>query len=1189
MKTLAEEEGMFAESSRRLKTARGRENTGQGLLLRLSGAMAAALVAVLLLLGAAQPAQAQVESVIYNFSNGAWPQAGLVMDSSGNLYGTTSGAGSFSKGTVFELVYDSSTHSYTEKVLFSFNGTDGASPIGALIMDSSGNLYGTTSGGGTGPGTVFELSPPTTTGGSWTENVLYDFLGGTGDGANPQAALVMDSSGNLYGTTLHAGSSSKGSVFELVYDSSTHSYTEKVLFSFNGTDGANPTGALIMDSSGNLYGTASAGGTGWDSTSQYSTGDGLVFKLSPPTTTGGSWTENVLHKFSILDGSTPKAGLIMDSSGNLYGTCWSSWISSSSSPGYGNVFELYPDTTSTTGYTEKTLYTFSDSRIGANPRADLIRDSKGNLYSTTAFGDPANHGTAFELYPDTTSTTGYTEKVLHGFAGTLDGQNPYGALVMDKSGNLYSTTYFGGSNYGQGTAFGIAPVTLSASSLDFGAVLAGTKSTAQTVTITSYGTTALSFGSASISGTNASDFTIGSTDTCSDQTVASGSSCSVSVNFTPSTTGTAETASLNINEAGITVKVGLTGTGITVTADLSSTSLSFPDTLVGSTSNPMTVTLSNTSSDSSATLDISSISASANFAVDSGTTTCGSTLAANSSCDIGVTFSPPTATSLTGTLTISDNAGNGSQTVNLSGTGVSVTAGLSSTSLSFPDTLVGTSSVAETVTITNTSSGSDTLNISSFAVSGTTFAVDSKTTTCTTSTSLAANSSCDIGVIFSPTTAGSQSATLTISDNTAAGSESVGLSGNGVQPTATLSPTSLSFPDTLVGTTSTSQTVTLTNTNTNTAAVLNIGNITFSNTTFALDSTTTTCKANSSLDGGKSCNIGVVFKPTATGSQSATLTVSDNTSGGSEIVNLSGNGVQPTVSLSPTSLSFPDTLVGTTSTSQTVTLTNTNTATAAVLEISSIAVSNTNFTKTSTTCGSSLAAGHSCTISVALKPTTAGSQSGTLTISDNTAAGSETVSLSGNGVQPTATLSPNLTFPDTLVGTTSTSQTVTLTNTNTDTAAVLNISSIAVSSANFTKTSTTCGTTLAANTSCTIDVAFSPTTTGSLTGTLTISDNTASGSQSVSLSGNGWTTVGYLGTYMVNQVESLGLKNGQTNSLVKELDQAAKMISQGKINGAIDNLRQFIAEVNDLYSSGKLTQQDATTLISEANAVINAL
>ena len=329
---------------------------------------------------AAPLAKAQSLSVLHTFqggsSDGASPFAGLLMDSSGNLYGTTENGGASGLGTVFELVSASGT--YSQKVLHSFNRSDGANPSAGLIMDSSGNLYGTTFGGGTSnSGTVFEL---VNSSGAYTESVLHSFVNSGGDGSKPAAALIMDASGNLYGTTLSGGTNGTGTVFELV--NSSGAYSEKILYSFanSGGDGAKPAAALIMDASGNLYGTTQNGGTN---------GFGTVFEL---VNSSGTYSEKVLHSFtnSNGDGASPFAGLIMDASGNLYGT-----TAGGGTGGTGTVFSLI-NTSGTYGENLLLVFGTTCGGNGSSPEAGLIMDSSGNLYGTTLSG-VKNVGTVFEL------------------------------------------------------------------------------------------------------------------------------------------------------------------------------------------------------------------------------------------------------------------------------------------------------------------------------------------------------------------------------------------------------------------------------------------------------------------------------------------------------------------------------------------------------------------------------------------------------------------------------------------------------------------------------------------------------------------------------------------------------------------------------------------------------------------------
>ncbi len=347
-------------------------------------------------------AGAQTFSVLYNFagSDGSFPQAGLVRDATGNLYGTTEGGGASGYGVVFKV-----DTSGTEAVLHSFTGgKDGEYPVAELIRDTAGNLYGTTSGGGAhGLGTVFKLDT------AGTETVLYSFAGGTTDGCDPYAGLLQDKVGNLYGTTYSCGASGVGTVFNV-----SKTGKETVLHSFAGypTDGANPyLASLLMDMKGSLYGVTEYGGP---------SAVGVVYKLRKT----GRWT--VLHRFTAgVDGYYPAGTLAMDTHKNLYGT-----TQGCGHYCYGTVWKLSKNGT------ETVLHNFVSD--GDNPRAGVIMDAKGNFYGDTEFGGNSYHGVVYEL-----DTKGVLT-VLHNFVG-WDGLYPIGGVIRDAKGNLYGTTSYGGS------------------------------------------------------------------------------------------------------------------------------------------------------------------------------------------------------------------------------------------------------------------------------------------------------------------------------------------------------------------------------------------------------------------------------------------------------------------------------------------------------------------------------------------------------------------------------------------------------------------------------------------------------------------------------------------------------------------------------------------------------------------------
>ncbi|MGH6889209.1 MAG: choice-of-anchor tandem repeat GloVer-containing protein [Rhizomicrobium sp.] len=374
-------------------------------------------------------AQAKGFAVLYSFaggSDGIWPEADLIRDENGNLYGTTDYGGgqgcnnSNECGTVFKLAPDG-----TETVLHAFTGgRDGSDPFASLIMDKNGNLYSTTnSGGRDNVGTVFKLAP------DGTETVLHAFTGGefNFDGGYPYAGLIEDRDGNFYGTTGFDGAFSGGTVFRLAPGGK-----EKVLHAFgNGSDGWEPYARLVRDKSGNLYGTTSYGG----GTGCFGTGCGTVFKLAP------DGTETVLYAFTGgSDGNGPYAGLIEDKNGNLYGTTVQGGGTGCNDGGCGIIFKLAPDGT------ETVLHAFTGGADGLYPFAGLIEDKNGNLYGTASAGGGDGNGTVFKLAPDGTET------VLHAFTGGSGGAGPYAGLIKDANGNLYGTTYAGGA-YGYGTVF----------------------------------------------------------------------------------------------------------------------------------------------------------------------------------------------------------------------------------------------------------------------------------------------------------------------------------------------------------------------------------------------------------------------------------------------------------------------------------------------------------------------------------------------------------------------------------------------------------------------------------------------------------------------------------------------------------------------------------------------------------------
>jgi uncharacterized repeat protein (TIGR03803 family) len=426
----------------------------------LSRMLSAALVVVWVIAVIGMSVQrgraADKEKVLYTFRDttisGAHPHAGLVSDTAGNLYGTTVQGGLKNQGTVFQLT-PTTNGRWIEILLYSFCSArycrDGEEPFASLVLDPAGNLYGTTQfGGAWGYGTVFQISPGVN--GTWTETVVRSFdISSRGGGVYPLASLIFDATGHLYGTTQQGGVYGFGTVFRLTLGTNGK-WTEEALHNFNqnGKDGFYPSGGLIFDAAGNVYGITGKGGA-------YNYG--TIFRLAPGT--NGRWTETVLHSFNNKNGADPQTGLIFDQAGNLYGTTLYGGASGTNcGQGCGTVFQLAPGTNGK--WTEKVLHNFNNTaKDGNSPWAGLIFDAAGNLYGATAAGGIYGDGTVFQLAPGTNGK--WTEKILHSFNQTgQGGYSPYGSLIFDAAGNLYSTTVEGGNSrcsFGCGTVLEITP------------------------------------------------------------------------------------------------------------------------------------------------------------------------------------------------------------------------------------------------------------------------------------------------------------------------------------------------------------------------------------------------------------------------------------------------------------------------------------------------------------------------------------------------------------------------------------------------------------------------------------------------------------------------------------------------------------------------------------------------------------
>lgn len=422
-----------------------------------SSARLASVLAILaaILLVSITPAMAQTETVLFSFDvpDGRSPLGGLIFDAAGNLYGATVLGGAYGYGAVFELS-PVEGGGWTEMVLHNFdhNGIDGYMPNSGLVFDAVGNLYGTTSNETNftdceqlSCGTVFELSP--VAGGGWAETIVNSFDGSAADGYGPVGGVIVDAAGNLYGVTEVGGSNDNchfytycGMVYELS-PAAGGRWTEKILHAFSGNDedGENPEAGLVFDGRGNLYGTTLFGGTG----------NGTVFKLTPGA--NGKWTETMLHRFvnNSKDGNGPSTALTLDANGNLYGITEAGGIF-----GEGTIFELTPSADG--GWGETVLHNFANNNRDGQPSGSLIVDASGNLYGVASDGGTSRNGAVYELSPNEAGT--WSDQILYSFGKNIYGIAPVGSLIFDSVGNLYGATGLGGLGHtGDGTVFEITP------------------------------------------------------------------------------------------------------------------------------------------------------------------------------------------------------------------------------------------------------------------------------------------------------------------------------------------------------------------------------------------------------------------------------------------------------------------------------------------------------------------------------------------------------------------------------------------------------------------------------------------------------------------------------------------------------------------------------------------------------------
>jgi hypothetical protein len=729
----------------------------------------------------------------------------------------------------------------------------------------------------------------------------------------------------------------------------------------------------------------------------------------------------------------------------------------------------------------------------------------------------------------TTSSPGNQCTITIGFTPTVAGQETAALQISDSGANTPQQSL---DIIGIGTA---PEVTISTSpptnppALTFPNQTVGTTSSPpQVVTVTNSGNADLHVSNVLIDSSVGypSDFTLPSVSNCLSGPIAAGASCTIDVAFSPNTAGPL-TGQVDIvddanNATGAQQTIALSGTGIATTfiIGFSPSSLTFPSQNVGTTSPPMNITVTNSGT---GTLNISSITPTgtnaSEFLIDA-TTNCpinGSGVGPGASCIIAVDFAPTATGTANAAISIADNATNvpSPQTVAVTGTGAGAIATLSATTLTFGSISVGSTSSTQTVTLTNTGAGTN-LVLSSLGITGanpTDFQLNAATTCATGGAGLAPSTSCSIVVDFAPTASGSRFADVSIADNAAGSPQTIALSGTGTQAVASLSQTAVAFGSVNVNTTSTAPAVTLTNTGNQNLNITSVkinpsvgtpGDFSFTGSN--------TCASIGSVAPLGTCTITISFTPAATGSVTGEVDIVDNASPSTQTISLSGTGTAPGVTLSPSTLSFGSENVGSATSPQTVTLTNSGSGSLTISNITFTGANPGDFGETNS-CPISpaqLASGNACVISITFQPTATKARSAFLSVTDTAPGSPQTVGVSGTGTQPAVSLNPasGLSFPATVVGTSSGTRSLTVNNTGTGPLVISSITFTGPNAADFSASAPTCigsGISIAAGGNCTVNVTFvpqPPDSPSTRTATLVLTDNASPTTQSDSVSGD---------------------------------------------------------------------------------------
>jgi hypothetical protein len=852
-----------------------------------------------------------------------------------------------------------------------------------------------------------------------------------------------------------------------------------------------------------------------------------------------------------------------------------------------------------------TLNVTSIAKGGANP-GDF------NLVAPTSGNQACNLAGSFSLSPGNSCDIGAN------FMPTVGAPRSANVTVTDNSGGTSGTTQSFNLS-GTGTS-GTGTLSLNPASANFGNQRVGTTSAVQQSVLSNSGPGSVTITNIQIGGTNSGDFagaTPPAAGDCGNSVVLAGSSpgnsCNLRGTFTPTATGL-RSATLTITATNSTNSpvLNLSGTGTASGVTFNPTSVPFGNQRTGTTSAVSNVQLTNSGT---ATLNITSIALTgadaAQFtltsAANGATPACplgASALNAGSACNFAVKFAPTTTGLKNASVSVTDDATGSPHSVPLTGTGTFPAATLAPPNVNFGSQRQGTTSTAQNGTLTN--SGTDVLHLTAApAITGantTDFAIVAGGTACANGTTLNAAQSCTWSVTFTPSTTGARSASLTFTDDATGSPHSVPLSGTGVVPIIGFSPTTVNFGNVVVSGSSAPTHLHITNSGT---ATLSVTSITLTGAdaaqfalTSAADGATPACPLGASpLGAGNTCNVDAKFGPTSTGAKSANMSVADDAPGSPQTVPLSGSGTTATINLSPSPLPFANQRRGTTSGAQTITLTNSGTSSAQLAAANAVTLSGANaadFAVTGGTCVNGLVVnaapgpGNTCTITITFTPSTTAAEAATVTVTFQGATPATNDNLTGTGIFPAVTLTPNTpqAFGNQIIGTTSAAQVVTLQNTGTDTLNLAVASAVVLGGTNpgeFATAGTTCtnGLAIAVNGTCNISAAFAPTSQGAKAATITITDDVTP-AQVINLSGTGQTppTADLSGTNLAFGNQRVGATSAAQNVTLTNNGQASLTITGIVIGGTNAGDFAFAAPATTCPTAGGNLAGGANCIVS---------